>query len=83
MLVPQADFLELKRHKLIFLNFGAAGKIMFIISIPYLQILELISAPQANFLQVNEQKKDCKNEIGDLVAPKSRGPLAVAQIAIP
>jgi hypothetical protein len=31
-------------------------------------------APQANFLQVNKQKKDRKNEIGDLGAPKSWGP---------
>jgi hypothetical protein len=37
MLVPQADFL--KRHKLFFLNFGAAGKILFIISAPHLQNL--------------------------------------------
>jgi hypothetical protein len=27
--VPQADFLELKRHKLNFLNFGARGKIVY------------------------------------------------------
>jgi hypothetical protein len=27
--VPQADFLELKRHKLIFLNFGVGGKIVY------------------------------------------------------
>jgi hypothetical protein len=29
MLVPQADFLELKRYKLFFLNFGGASKIVY------------------------------------------------------
>jgi hypothetical protein len=32
-----------------FLNFGAAGEILFIISTPHLNILERILAPQANF----------------------------------
>jgi hypothetical protein len=49
-MVPQADFLELKRHKLIFLNFGAGGKIVY-------KIDTAILAPQANFLQVSEQTK--------------------------
>jgi hypothetical protein len=40
-------------------------------------------APLAKFLEVDEQKQDSKNYMGDLGAPKSRGPLAVAQIAIP
>jgi hypothetical protein len=72
-LVLQADFLELKLHKLIFINFGAAGKIIY-----------NIDTASTNFrMNFAEQKKDRKNEIGDLGPPKSRVPLAVAQIAIP
>jgi hypothetical protein len=56
---------------------------LFIISAPQPKKLEEIWAPQAKFLEVDEQKTGPKNEIGDLGAPKNRGALAVAQIAIP
>jgi hypothetical protein len=73
----------LKRHKFFFLNLiEFSGQIVYNIDTEATNF-RMNFAPQANFLQVHEQKKDRKNEIGDLGAPKSRGPLAVAQIAIP